>query len=417
VHIRLVDTHASTWGAELDRMGLLLRRDESRISSLLPYHFLHVTLPRIGGGAVWVLDEQARTLGVGFLFPRQREQGNRAVFTLRYHALPGVPPPHPSELAETLAPHLRGADVVVYDTGARPYYAATSQQIGPVNLGRPSAAEAEAVPALHAEIWNSPPEFIYPADLYSVDFAAGTATVARVEGKMVGFLLGFRKFGGSALPAGWHERLHGDDRLESQIMGVHPTYRGLRIANLLKKVQADQAWREGINLINWTSDPLQYPNAALNLGLLRAVAFSFEPDLYPFRNALNRVHASRMNLTWLVGSDRVRNAPMVGSRAQVVDLEHRPEILHVNEGLRVRTLDAEEPVIAIEVPPNWTAMQEREVALAQAWREVTDDLFAHYIGLGEGNYVLTGVAVRGDQRFLLAERGTPQLFAHLINGA
>ncbi|MCB0069727.1 MAG: hypothetical protein KDD77_21335, partial [Caldilineaceae bacterium] len=61
----------------------------------------------------------------------------------------------------------------------------------------------------------------------------------------------------------WTERFNGAFRLESQTMGVLPEYRGLRIANLLKKQQAELAWREGIGVVHWTADPLQYPNAAL----------------------------------------------------------------------------------------------------------------------------------------------------------
>ncbi|MGL4649835.1 MAG: hypothetical protein ACRC1H_10535, partial [Caldilineaceae bacterium] len=285
-----------------------------------------------------------------------------------------------------------------------------------VNIGHPSAEEAALVPALHQEIWHSPPEFLYPADMHSVDFAAGTSLVARVEGQLAGFLLGFRKFGGGPLPPGWRERLHGNDRLESQIMGVRPAYRGLRIANLLKKVQAEQAWREGIGIVNWTSDPLQYPNAALNLGLLRAVAFEFAPDLYPFRNALNRVHASRISLTWVVGSDRVRNAPMLGYRGLVLDMAQHTGIVHVNEGLRVRTLEADAPFIAIEIPSDWTTLQEQQVEQAQAWREVTDTIFARYLGLGSAQYVLTGVGVRDERRYLIGERASPALFTYLCKG-
>jgi predicted GNAT superfamily acetyltransferase len=129
------------------------------------------------------------------------------------------------------------------------------------------------------------------------------------RGKTAGFLFGFYTFDGAPLPADWTERFNGGFRIESQTLGVLPDYRGLRIANLLKKRQAELAWREGVGVVSWTADPLQAPNAALNFGLLKAVAFEFAPDLYPFRNELNRVHASRFGLTWLVGSKRVRDTP------------------------------------------------------------------------------------------------------------
>ncbi len=428
MRIRLVDPHAPAWGAELDRMGLLLRRDSgdgvaeprsaaepNQPGALPPYHFLFTTLPRIGGGAAWLLDENERPLGAGFLFPHGRTADGRRRFIFRYHLIPGAAP-NTATLCSALRVALAEAEVELYNAGDSHTYAGSEEQVGPVNVGRPSATEAAAVPALHQAIWQSPPEFIYPADLHSVEFGAGTSLVARVEGQMVGFLLGFHKFGGDRLPAEWQRLLHAETRIESQIMGVLPAYRGLRIAALLKQKQAALAWRAGVGIVNWTADPLQYPNAALNLGLLRAVAFGFAPDLYPFRNALNRVHASRLTLSWLVGSRRVREAAAVGSRAQVLELTPKSGVLQVNEGLRIRTLQAETPLIAIEIPANWTRLQEEHVAEAQRWREVTDRIFARYVGLGEGQYVLTGVAVRGEQRFLVGEQSSAALFAHLIQG-
>lgn len=75
-------------------------------------------------------------------------------------------------------------------------------------------------------------------------------------------------------------------------MGVLPAYRGLRLGYLLKGY-AEHAVAQGICAIHLQFDPLQYVNAALNFGLLRAVSFTFTPDYYPFRNALNRSPASR----------------------------------------------------------------------------------------------------------------------------
>jgi len=415
VRVQFVDVHAPTWGAELDRIGLAVRRDGA--VPLPPYHFLYVTLPRIGGGAAWVSAPDGPILGVGFLFPRHRNPDGKPAYTFRYHPVPGATPPEQSVICDEVSRQLGDADVVFFDTLATHHYAPSAQQIGAVSIGRPTADEAAAVPMLHHVIWGSPPEFLYPADMHSVAFAAGTSLVARVEGQLVGFLLGFRKFGGSKLPAGWHDRLNGSDRIESQIIGVLPAYRGMRIANLLKKVQAEHARNGGIGIVNWTADPLQYPNAALNLGLLRAVAFEFAPDLYPFRNSLNRVHASRLTLTWLVGSDRVRNAPMIGARAQLLDLAHHPEVVLINEGLRIRTLEPSEPVVAIEIPANWSALQESQIHAAQAWREVTDAILQHLLGMEEGQYVLTNAGVLDDRRFLIAERVTPVLLSQLISGS
>ncbi len=387
-----------------------LRSQES--IALFPYHFLQVTLPRIGGSAGW-LEEDGTIIGAGFFFPRQRERGGAHVYTLRYHMLPGIPDPDRDLLVNAARDALGGHEVFVYNPAAPQAYSSSHKAYGPVEIGRPHEDEAAAIPALHTEIWGSPPEFIYPADMHSINFAAATSLVARVENRCVGFLAGFAKFEGSPLPADWHARFGGDNRIESQIMGVLPTYRGLRIANLLKRAQAEQAWREGVGIVNWTADPLQYPNAALNFALLRAVAFNFVADLYPFRNNLNRVAASRFGVTWLVGSDRVRSVPVVGAQANVLDLAHRPEIMRVNEGWSVRIAAPTAEMIAIEVPANWTALQLEDIPSAIRWREATDALFAQLIGTDEGRYVVTNVGVDGERRFLVAERASASLWEQL----
>jgi len=410
MRVRLIDPHAPNWSAELDRIGLRLRDRDAAL--LFPYHFLQVTLPRIGGSAGWI-EEDGTRIGAGFFFPRQRDRGGAHVYTLRYHILPGIPEPDRDLLVRAAREALNGNEVFVYNPASPQAYASSHKSFGSVEIGRPHEDEAASIPTLHAAIWGSPPEFIYPADMHSINFAAATSLVARVENRCVGFLAGFAKFGGPPLPADWHERYGGDYRIESQIMGVLPAYRGLRIANLLKKAQAEQAWREGIGVVNWTADPLQYANAALNFGLLRAVAFNFNADLYPFRNNLNRVAASRFTVTWLVGSERVRAAPMVGARANVLDMAHHPEIVRVNDGWSVLDGAPTAPMIAVEIPNSWTEMQNDDVSAAMRWRDASDGLFAHLIGTEPGQYVVTNVGVKGERRFLVAERSCAALWAQL----
>ncbi len=412
MNVRLLDASHPQWGSELERLGVLL--GEGANPTLFPYHFLYVTLSKIGGRLA-LFEDGDRLLGAGFLFPR-RLTGNggsiRRTYTLRFHALPGATP-DPAEAVAACQAALPDDAVVFYDPSGTLSYYRTGETIGMVEIGRPDAGEAAATRGLQRAVWGSPDEFLYPADIHSAEFGAGTSLVARVDGKMAGFLFGFYRFDGSALPVDWAEHFNGAFRLESQTMGVLPEYRGLRIANLLKKQQAELAWREGIGIVHWTADPLQYPNAALNFGLLKAIAFDFAPDLYPFRNELNRVHASRFSLTWLVGSKRVREIPALGARAEIVDLTHRRFIPRINAGCDSARFDLTEEILAIEVPADWTALQQHDIGAAQTWRALTDEIFAAYIGVGPGQYVVTGVAADGDRRFLLAERTGESLWARL----
>ena len=119
-------------------------------------------------------------------------------------------------------------------------------------------------PVVKQTIWGSEPDFLYPADIHSSNFRAGTSTLATHNGQPIGFLFGFYKFQGSELPEEWVSRFQGAFRIESQLMVVLPEVRNKGVGFLLKKLQAENALREGIRIINWTVDPLQFGNAVLS---------------------------------------------------------------------------------------------------------------------------------------------------------
>jgi len=164
-----------------------------------------------------------------------------------------------------------------------------------------------------------------------------------------------------------------------------------------------------VGIVNWTVDPLQFSNAILNFGRLRAVAFDFYPEHYAFRNRLNQVAASRFGMTWLVSSKRVRTALAAGRGGAVVDLRGDTAIPRLNRGGGDPRFGVDAPTVAIEIPANWTAVQRDDRDLAGRWRATTDQLFAHYLGPDPGRYMVSGVGQDDAACFLLAERVTPEL--------
>ncbi len=426
IEVTLLAAGHPDWRAEIER--ICDRIAPADVETLFPTYFLAATLPRIGG-YIARFSEDGRWIGAGFLFPRRPDPDRpdcARMYTLRYHHAPGTdhdnaahrPTPGLSParlpanaLTAAVEARLPGACVVFYDPRSPQRYAPDARQFGPFSIGRPSQEEAARIRGLQACIWGSAPGSSYPADIHGLDFGLGSSLVARVEGRLAGFLLGFIKFGGPRLPAGWHERFNGDLRLESQVMGVSPDFRGMGIGALLKRIQGEDARAEGMGVVHWTFDPLQFPNAALNFGRLRALAFDFYPDLYPFRNALNRLPASRFGVTWLVGGQRVQETS--ASRAHVPDLADAGPVVRVNHGPDLLDVTPDNPRIAIEIPANWTALQQQDPAAAQAWREATDRLFVRLVGQEPGQYVITGVAREGERRFLVGERAGVNLWARL----
>ena len=398
----LLQPAAPNWPDQIGAIHTLLGAPNN--PAVFPSHFLRVVLPRIGGHIVQ-FQRNGQTVGVGFLFPRASSHSSTqflahtsVVYTLRCHALQGDL--SLEELAEAAQRSLPESRVIPYDPAATHAFRRTSTVVDGWDMGAPSIDEAAAIRSLQKRIWGVSTDNLYPTDIHSTDFGCVQSEVVRSGNQVVAFLFGFYKHGGRPLPAGWDEGINRDWRLESQVLGVHPDLRGRGVATLLKMRQAEKARQAGIDIVNWTADPLLWPNAALNFGRLGAVAFDFVPGMYAFRNEMNRVPASRLALTWLVNSRRVQDH--LRAPGGVRDLAGAGAVV-VNDGSLQVDLTCAAPRIAIEIPQNWVALQAQSLSEAEAWRSATDTVLAHYIGSQPGNYIITSVARERERCYLVAE--------------
>jgi GNAT superfamily N-acetyltransferase len=246
---RLRNVHQSGWAEYINEVRGNLGAPHN--PTLFPPHFLKATFPEIGGKLVEFFDERA-VAAYGFLFPRAIENGRR-VYTLRFHAVPDQPviaDHHIEMLAGALLPD---ADIVFYDPTGPVEMPGSVLVEGELEIGRPNVAEAEELRQLQARIWGSNGDLLYPSDIHSLGFGAGTSLIARYDGRVVGFLFGFVRFGGASLPAGWANEHRTDLRLESQVLGTDPGVRGRGIGGRLKRAQAMAARDLGIDLVSWPS--------------------------------------------------------------------------------------------------------------------------------------------------------------------
>ncbi len=394
---------AATWAAQIDALYAL---PAMAAQPLVPDYFVKTSFARMGGGLAVLHDgDGPAPLAVGLLFPRAIVDG-QPVYTLRLHA-PGPLPPA-EELRATLELRLAPARVVIYLPEAGRTFAPTHTSSGGFDIGAPSLAELPAIRRLRSIIWGLGESEAYPDDLHSAEFAPATSLVARRHGRVVGFLLGFFRFGlpaleGLALPY----RL--DMLVESQTMGVAAACRGAGVAAALKREQARQALARNLDVIHWTADPLQFPNAVLNFGKLRAVAGEFYRAYYPFQNELNRISASRLGLVWLPRSARGRAALNETARPEHHGLSRFPGCAILNDGPHPRPGPYDAPHLALEVPADWTALQRDDLHTAAAWRATSDALLETLLGFAPGRYLIGDTAIEDGQRYLVAHRFDPAL--------
>lgn len=426
-----------TWSTRIARLSQQL--PSHSLPHLFPSQFLHAAFPAIGGHVVFAESERGLEQ-VGFLFPRAIRNNTRE-YTLRLHTWSSVPPHHQTieaEIARLLWPER--VRIEHYDPTAAHSFQDTHHQVGEFDVGRPGREEASQIQRLHQDIWGGTDlRYLYPTDMHSSDFPAAHSLVARHHEQVAGFLFAFYRFGGPAhLPLNHDHRQSeppgeeaggrgaGNDTpelsIEVQTMGVALPFRRRHVGFSLMRFFAERVFQQGITTLHWTTDPLQFPNVAFYFGKLRTISTTFLPDHYPVQNALNRVPASRFVISWHLDSRRVQTVHPLPSPApslppgvvstRITRLSDWTALTILNDGPDERPGSRGDPnphhsggdAIALEIPANWTAMQQQTPDLAARWRATTDQILKHYVGLEEGKYVMTDVAVEGSRRYLIGQR-------------
>jgi predicted GNAT superfamily acetyltransferase len=97
--------------------------------------------------------------------------------------------------------------------------------------------------------------------------------------------------------------------LHSHMLGVLPAYHNTGIGRRLKLKQREEALSRGIQLIEWTFDPLELKNAFLNIEKLGAIVRRYYPNQYgttssPLHGGLP---TDRCIAEWWIDSARVRS--------------------------------------------------------------------------------------------------------------
>jgi predicted GNAT superfamily acetyltransferase len=158
------------------------------------------------------------------------------------------------------------------------------------------AQEMSVCVELQQRIWGYAPIDTVPDQIFIVAQKTGGQVMAAYHGETpVGFTLTF---------AAMREGL---GYLHSHMVGVVEEYQNRGVGRLLKLAQREDALRRGIQLIEWTFDPLQLKNAHFNIARLGAIVRRYIPNLYgrtssPLHSGLP---TDRLVAEWWVRSQRV----------------------------------------------------------------------------------------------------------------
>ena len=221
---------------------------------------------------------------------------------------------------------------------------------------RPLSERSELAEAVQLQkvIWGFADIELLPVRLFVVATKVGGQVFGAFDGeRMVGFLL--------AIPG---VKPGGKSYLHSHMMGMLPEYRDRGIGRALKVRQREEAMKAGVELVEWTFDPLEVRNAHFNIERLGAVVRRYVLNQYG--TTTSKLHGGlptdRCVAEWHITSDRV--CDLLDSRA-------------VRRRVAAR----------IEVPANIGELRSSDPAKA---REIQKNISEQFLRRFDANLAVTG---------------------------
>jgi predicted GNAT superfamily acetyltransferase len=193
---------------------------------------------------------------------------------------------------------------------------------------------------LQQRIWGYTPLDTVPDQIFIVARKTGGQVMTAYDGDLpVGFALAFAAM------------RDGLTYLHSHMVGVLDEYQNRGVGRLLKLAQREDALERGINLIEWTFDPLQLKNAHFNIEKLGAIVRHYIPNLYG--RTSSPLHAGlptdRLVAEWWVRSQRVEDVLAGNPRLSAANAER------IAVPADIRRICREEPQRAEQIQTNMRA--------------------------------------------------------------
>ena len=261
----------------------------------------------------------------------------------------------------------------------------------------------DAMVRLQRDVWGAGYDDIVPRSQFVVAARTGGILIGAEDddGRLVGCVF--------SVPG----VRHGHAMQWSHLLAVAPEARGRALGLRLKLAQRERALARGIDLIEWTCDPLLAGNARLNIRRLGCVVEAYLDDVYgPSTSPLHRgVPTDRFIASWHIASPHVARRVEAGAIvARDASVGQAPHVLRTREDGTFRAphgepdLSRDEPRLRVEIPADFARMLDEAADLALAWRHAARRVFHTYFA--RGYRVVDVDAERGAPRpaYLLALR-------------
>jgi predicted GNAT superfamily acetyltransferase len=256
---------------------------------------------------------------------------------------------------------------------------------------------------LERTIWGPGYDEVVPVPILAVTVLRGGVLIGAFDDqRMIGFVYSLAAI------------KHGRPTQWSHMLGVLPDGRSAGVGRELKRLQRERTLAMGLDLIEWTYDPMQALNAHLNFAKLGVVAQEYEINVYG--TSSSPLHAGnptdRFVAEWHVREPHVERRLAAASRpealamrsAEVGDAESANQLTGGGRwpacaGVR---LDLDARRVLVHIPVGFTEMLASDPDAALAWRMATRELFTTYFARGYKavDFLLNRAAGRG--AYLLA---------------
>lgn len=244
------------------------------------------------------------------------------------------------------------------------------------------------------EIWKFSERDVIPSHLLKpINDQGGLVLGAFENNEMVGILVGFVAYHKGIL----HHHSH--------VTGVLQQYKG--VGYQLKQKQREFALSQGLDLVTWTFDPLQSSNAYFNFAKLGVISNTYYRDYYgEMRDFLNVGLASDRFLAewWITTDDVIQRVNGTFQQPTLDKMLSQAKIVNKTEkrkGYRKNVsvnLNLDSRKLLVEIPSDINTMKDKNLQLAQKWREETRIIFETYFPKGYTAYNVLSEITKGERR-------------------